>query len=183
MCCALQAADRLLLITEALTSTGPSSFLAAGMGGSDPQDAAGSSTSDLHVHHVLLPAAYLAANWPLRYVAISPCGSDITAAGARGLVVYNRKQERWRMFGEVLQVQSRDRPPAQGVSPSAQSVGRETSSMHFSAHKTHFAKPFCMHTTTNPCLVCSKPAPLMMMLALCHCVCIYMCIILCLCMC
>jgi hypothetical protein len=74
------------------------------MGGSDAQEAAGGSTSDLHVHHVLLPAAYLAANWPLRYVAISPCGSDIAAAGARGLVVYNRKQERWRMFGEVLQV-------------------------------------------------------------------------------
>lgn len=100
----LQASDRLLLITEALTSTGPASFLASGMGGSDPSDAAGGSRSDLHVHHVLLPAAYLAANWPLQHVAVSPCGGDIAAAGLRGLVVYNRKQERWRMFGEVMQV-------------------------------------------------------------------------------
>lgn len=100
----LQASDRLLLITEALTSTGPSSFLAAGMGSSDPSDAAAGSSSDLHVHHVLLPAAYLAANWPLQHVAVSPCGGDIAAAGLRGLVVYNRKQERWRMFGEVMQV-------------------------------------------------------------------------------
>ena len=100
----LQASDRLLLITEALTSNGPSSFLAAGMGSSDPSDTAGGSGSDLHVHHVLLPAAYLAANWPLQHVAVSPCGSDIAAAGLRGLVVYNRKQERWRMFGEVMQV-------------------------------------------------------------------------------
>lgn len=99
-----QASDRLLLITEALTSTGPASFLAAGMGSSDPSDTAGGSSSDLHVHHVLLPAAYLAANWPLQHVAVSPCGGDIAAAGLRGLVVYNRKQERWRMFGEVMQV-------------------------------------------------------------------------------
>jgi hypothetical protein len=105
-CCTVwvQAADRLLLITEALTSNGPSSFLAAGMGSSDPSDTAGGSGSDLHVHHVLLPAAYIAANWPLQHVAVSPCGSDIAAAGLRGLVVYNRKQERWRMFGEVMQV-------------------------------------------------------------------------------
>jgi hypothetical protein len=100
----LQASDRLLLITEALTSTGPASFLASGMGGSDPSDAAVGSRSDLHVHHVLLPAAYLAANWPLQHVAVSPCGGDIAAAGLRGLVVYSRKQERWRMFGEVMQV-------------------------------------------------------------------------------
>jgi hypothetical protein len=100
----LQASDRLLLITEALSSTGPASFLASGMGGSDPSEAAGGSSSDLHVHHVLLPAAYLAANWPLQHVAVSPCGGDIAAAGLRGLVVYNRKQERWRMFGEVMQV-------------------------------------------------------------------------------
>jgi hypothetical protein len=74
------------------------------MGNSDASEAAGGSSSDLYVHHVLLPAAYLAANWPLQHVAISPCGSDIAAAGARGLAVYNRKQERWRLFGEVAQV-------------------------------------------------------------------------------
>jgi len=101
---AAQASDRLLLITEALTSTGPASFLAAGMGSLDPSEGAAGSSSDLHAHHVLLPAAYLAANWPLQHVAVSPCGSDIAAAGMRGVVVYNRKQERWRMFGEVLQV-------------------------------------------------------------------------------
>lgn len=112
----LQASDRLLLITEALTSTGPASFLASGMGSSDPSEAAGGSSSDLHVHHVLLPAAYLAANWPLQHVAVSPCGGDIAAAGMRGLVVYNRKQERWRMFGEVQQVSSNGVQPAVGRS-------------------------------------------------------------------
>eukprot|EP00775_Hariotina_reticulata_P009131 gene9131-9299_t len=90
----MQAADRLLLVTEALTSSGPGSFLAAGWSSNDPSDAAAGSGSDLKVHHVLLPAVYTAANWPLQHVAISSCGHDIAAAGKQGLVVYNRQQEK-----------------------------------------------------------------------------------------
>lgn len=110
-CCChpMQACDRILLITEPLTNNGPASFLAAGMGGLDTSDTAVGSNTDLHVHHVLLPAMYLAANWPLRHVAVSPCGNDIAAAGNRGLAIYNRKQERWRLFGEVTQVRHVDR--------------------------------------------------------------------------
>jgi hypothetical protein len=102
----LQAADRLLLVTEALTGSGPgSSFAAAGsMAGHDPNDSAAGSGSDLHVHHVPLPAAYLAANWPLQHVAVSGCGADIAAAGRQGLALFNRRQEKWRLFGDVSQV-------------------------------------------------------------------------------
>jgi hypothetical protein len=102
----LQAADRLLLVTEALTGSGPgSSFAAAGsMAGHDPSDSAAGSGSDLHVHHVPLPAAYLAANWPLQHVAVSGCGADIAAAGRQGLALFNRRQEKWRLFGDVSQV-------------------------------------------------------------------------------
>uniref|UniRef100_A0A383V6J0 RIC1 C-terminal alpha solenoid region domain-containing protein n=1 Tax=Tetradesmus obliquus TaxID=3088 RepID=A0A383V6J0_TETOB len=101
----LQAADRLLLVTEALTGSGPgSSFAAAGsMAGHDPADAAAGSGSDLHVHHVPLPAAYLAAAWPLQHVAVSACGADIAAAGRQGLALFNRRQEKWRLFGDVSQ--------------------------------------------------------------------------------
>jgi hypothetical protein len=90
-------------VTEALTSSGPGSFLAAGWSSNDPSDATAGSGSDLKVHHVLLPAVYTAANWPLQHVAISSCGHDIAAAGKQGLVVYNRQQEKWRLFGDVSQ--------------------------------------------------------------------------------
>eukprot|EP00878_Enallax_costatus_P031138 GHUV01034017.1.p1 GENE.GHUV01034017.1~~GHUV01034017.1.p1 ORF type:complete len:122 (-),score=29.63 GHUV01034017.1:34-399(-) len=94
----LQAADRLLLVTEALTSAGPSSsFL-------DPSDTAAASSSDLQLHHVLLPAAYLAAAAPISHVCVSGDGCDVAVAGRQGLAVYNRRQEKWRLFGDVTQV-------------------------------------------------------------------------------
>lgn len=108
----VQAADRLLLVTEALTSSGPgSSFAAAGTGSHDPSDNAASSGSDLRVHHVPLPASYLASNWPVQHVSVSACGGDIAAAGRQGLAVYNRRQEKWRLFGDISQVS----PGAAGV--------------------------------------------------------------------
>jgi hypothetical protein len=74
------------------------------MAGHDPSDSAAGSGSDLHVHHVPLPAAYLAANWPVQHVAVSACGADIAAAGRQGLALFNRRQEKWRLFGDVSQV-------------------------------------------------------------------------------
>lgn len=86
-------------MTETLTSSGPSSsFL-------DPADTTAASSSDLQVHHVPLPASYLTAAWPLLHVAVSCDGSsDIAVAGRQGLLVFNRRQDRWRMFGDVSQV-------------------------------------------------------------------------------
>ncbi|KAF8071370.1 R06F6.8 [Scenedesmus sp. PABB004] len=98
----MQGADRLLLVTEALTGAGPGGFVGAGMGGGEPGEP-GPGGSDLAVHHVPLPGSYSAANWPLRHAAVSPCGGDIAAAGRQGLAVFNRRAERWRLFGDVSQ--------------------------------------------------------------------------------
>ena len=105
-CMCLQAHDRLLLITEATPATsGNSSLITAALAGLDPAEAAAAAagSSDLALHHVPLPAAYVNANWPLSYAAISRSGLDIAAACRRGLALYNRKSERWRLFGDISQ--------------------------------------------------------------------------------
>jgi hypothetical protein len=68
----------------------------------DPGDPT-SGANDLAVHHVLLPTAYLASNWPLSHAAVSANGLDIAVAGRQGLALYSRQAERWRLFGDVSQ--------------------------------------------------------------------------------
>jgi len=62
---------------------------------------AASGTTDLSVHHLKPPAAYVAANWPLQHAALSPDGVDVAVAGKRGLALYSRRSARWRLFGDV----------------------------------------------------------------------------------
>jgi hypothetical protein len=148
-----QAADRLLLVTEALTGSGPgSSFAAAGsMAGHDPSDSAAGSGSDLHVHHVPLPAAYLAANWPVQHVAVSACGADIAAAGRQGLALFNRRQEKWRLFGDVSQVGSGRLLLSQQQAAHQQWQWQQDTLEHTVMHMPSKQRPDC-HSTR--CLVC-----------------------------
>lgn len=58
------------------------------------------------VQHLRPPAAYLAANWPLRHAALSADGADVAVAGTRGLALYSRRSAHWRLFGNVSQERS-----------------------------------------------------------------------------
>ena len=49
---------------------------------------------------VQIPDAYM-NNWPIRCVAASPKQEAYAVAGSRGLAIYSRKRDRWRLFGNV----------------------------------------------------------------------------------
>jgi hypothetical protein len=115
----LQAADRLLLISDAAHAARGAPWHASdaaggggarGGGGGGANGGAGGS--DLSVSHVPLPAGYLESNWPLVHAAAAPGGGEVAAAGRRGLAVHSRHSGRWRLFGDVSQV----RPPAGAAS-------------------------------------------------------------------
>eukprot|EP00798_Chlamydomonas_sp_ICE-L_P031739 gene31739-6939_t len=63
----------------------------------------GGPGNDLSVSHVMVPLQYISANWPVTHVAISGSGLDIAVAGRRGLALYSRASDRWRLFGDVSQ--------------------------------------------------------------------------------
>ncbi|OSX67794.1 hypothetical protein POSPLADRAFT_1042987 [Postia placenta MAD-698-R-SB12] len=56
--------------------------------------------------HIKIPQAYLSANWPIRYSALSADGRLIAIAGRRGLVHYSTTSGRWKMFSDDLQEQA-----------------------------------------------------------------------------
>ena len=57
----------------------------------------------LAVHHAPLPHSYVSACWPLRQVAVCQNILDIAVAGTHGVVLYDRRHSRWRVFGDVRQ--------------------------------------------------------------------------------
>ncbi|SNX83352.1 uncharacterized protein MEPE_02059 [Melanopsichium pennsylvanicum] len=56
--------------------------------------------------HVKIPQPYIAANWPVRYAAISADGSLIAVAGRCGLAHYSSSSGRWKLHKNVAQEQS-----------------------------------------------------------------------------
>ena len=56
--------------------------------------------------HVKIPQPYLAANWPIRYAAISADGNLIAVAGRRGLAHFSSSSGRWKSHKSVAQEQS-----------------------------------------------------------------------------
>jgi hypothetical protein len=52
------------------------------------------------------PAAYLEANSPLRYAAVSPDGQHVAVAGTNGFTLHARRLHRWRIFGSSVQEQN-----------------------------------------------------------------------------
>lgn len=95
----LQGDDRLLLISE--PPPNPSSPPAEGSILN-----ARFSDNPLTVRHILAPQEYVAENWPIRHASMMPDGSEIAVAGLHGLVVYSRRTEKWRLFGDVHQERS-----------------------------------------------------------------------------
>ena len=51
-------------------------------------------------HHVQIPAGYLADQWPIRCLAISPDGRYVAVAGRRGLAHYSVNSGRWKTFDD-----------------------------------------------------------------------------------
>ena len=93
----LQADDRLLVVSEAATGS-PSSLF-----GPDPNESQQPAGPQLGVHHIRVPQQYIVARYPLTHASISPDGMDIAVAGTRGLGLYSRRSNRWRLFGDVSQ--------------------------------------------------------------------------------
>lgn len=97
----LQAADRLLLVSETL----PASVAAAaqagliGAGGVEGVN----QQPDLVLQHVRLPQHYIDTAFPVLHVAPSPDGRDIAVAGSRGVAVFAHRTRRWRLFGDSVQ--------------------------------------------------------------------------------
>lgn len=56
--------------------------------------------------HIKIPQPYLAANWPVRYAAISADGNLIAVAGRRGLAHYSSTSGRWKLHKSLAQEQS-----------------------------------------------------------------------------
>ncbi|KAL0950714.1 hypothetical protein HGRIS_007490 [Hohenbuehelia grisea] len=56
--------------------------------------------------HVKIPQSYLAANWPIRYSALSSDGRLIAVAGRRGLIHYSSTSGRWKTYADEMQEQA-----------------------------------------------------------------------------
>ncbi|PWZ00713.1 RIC1-domain-containing protein [Testicularia cyperi] len=56
--------------------------------------------------HIKIPQRYLAANWPIRYAAISGDGNLIAVAGRRGLAHYSTTSGRWKTHRNIAQEQA-----------------------------------------------------------------------------
>ncbi|XP_010544754.1 PREDICTED: RAB6A-GEF complex partner protein 1-like [Tarenaya hassleriana] len=62
-------------------------------------------TDELKLLHLKIPVSYIAQNWPVRHVAASPDGKYMAVAGLHGLILYDIRLKKWRVFGDVSQEQ------------------------------------------------------------------------------
>ncbi|KAI9110109.1 hypothetical protein K1719_019150 [Acacia pycnantha] len=62
-------------------------------------------TDELKMLHLNLPVSYISQNWPVQHVAASKDGMYLAVAGLHGLILYDIRLRRWRVFGDVTQEQ------------------------------------------------------------------------------
>ncbi|KAL1549837.1 guanine nucleotide exchange factor subunit RIC1-like isoform X1 [Salvia divinorum] len=62
-------------------------------------------TDELKILHLNLPVSYILQNWPILHVAASKDGMYLAVAGLHGLILYDIRLKRWRVFGDVTQEQ------------------------------------------------------------------------------
>ncbi|CAK8542406.1 unnamed protein product [Lathyrus sativus] len=60
---------------------------------------------ELKMLHLKLPVSYISQNWPIQHVAASQDGMYLAVAGLHGLILYDIRLKRWRVFGDVTQEQ------------------------------------------------------------------------------
>ncbi|ONK76132.1 uncharacterized protein A4U43_C03F24280 [Asparagus officinalis] len=63
-------------------------------------------TDELKISHLKLPVSYISQNWPVLNVVASKDGTYLAVAGLHGLILYDLRQKKWRVFGDVTQEQS-----------------------------------------------------------------------------
>ncbi|XP_042001958.1 guanine nucleotide exchange factor subunit RIC1-like isoform X3 [Salvia splendens] len=62
-------------------------------------------TDELKILHLNPPVSYILQNWPILHVAASKDGMYLAVAGLHGLILYDIRLKRWRVFGDVTQEQ------------------------------------------------------------------------------
>uniref|UniRef100_A0A803NXE4 RIC1 C-terminal alpha solenoid region domain-containing protein n=1 Tax=Cannabis sativa TaxID=3483 RepID=A0A803NXE4_CANSA len=62
-------------------------------------------TDELKMLHLNLPVSYISQNWPVQHVAASQDGMYLAVAGLHGLIIYDIRLRKWRVFGDVTQEQ------------------------------------------------------------------------------
>ncbi|KAF8412210.1 hypothetical protein HHK36_000170 [Tetracentron sinense] len=62
-------------------------------------------TDELKILHLNLPVSYISQNWPVLHVAASKDGMYLAVAGLHGLILYDIRSKKWRVFGDISQEQ------------------------------------------------------------------------------
>uniref|UniRef100_A0A1D1YHG6 Protein RIC1 n=1 Tax=Anthurium amnicola TaxID=1678845 RepID=A0A1D1YHG6_9ARAE len=62
-------------------------------------------SDDLKILHLNLPVSYISQNWPILHVVASKDGMYLAIAGLRGLILYDLRYKKWRVFGDITQEQ------------------------------------------------------------------------------
>ncbi|KAL4599126.1 hypothetical protein ACB092_11G104900 [Castanea dentata] len=62
-------------------------------------------TDDLKMLHLNLPVSYISQNWPVQHVAASKDGMYLAVSGLHGLIIYDIRLKKWRVFGDITQEQ------------------------------------------------------------------------------
>lgn len=62
-------------------------------------------TDELKLLHINLPVSYISQNWPVLHVAASKDGMYLAVAGLHGLILYDIRLKKWRVFGDITQEQ------------------------------------------------------------------------------
>lgn len=62
-------------------------------------------TDELKIFHLNLPVSYISQNWPVQHVVASKDGMYLAVAGLHGLILYDIRLKKWRMFGDISQEQ------------------------------------------------------------------------------
>ncbi|CAA2992972.1 RAB6A-GEF complex partner 1-like [Olea europaea subsp. europaea] len=62
-------------------------------------------TEELKILHLNIPVSYISQNWPVMHVAASKDGLYLAVAGLHGLILYDIRLKKWRVFGDITQEQ------------------------------------------------------------------------------
>ncbi|KAJ7539613.1 hypothetical protein O6H91_11G101500 [Diphasiastrum complanatum] len=59
--------------------------------------------SQLKMHHLVIPQSYISVSWPVTQVAVNEDGTFLAIAGQKGLILYDVRLKKWRVFGDIMQ--------------------------------------------------------------------------------
>ncbi|KAL0538140.1 hypothetical protein IC582_027139 [Cucumis melo] len=62
-------------------------------------------SDELKMLNVNLPVSYISQNWPIQHVAASEDGMYLAVSGLHGLILYDIRLKKWRVFGDITQEQ------------------------------------------------------------------------------